>query len=86
VEMQPAEDFRPRVQREEMRTFTDTGLSQKLSDKNICIKLVVVMSAVDWWKTQCRAALAVVLRWHVQWIYVQRFGKDGELHTMATVT
>jgi len=43
--------------------------------------LVVVMSAVDWWKTQRHEALAVFSRRHVQWICVERFGKTGGLDT-----
>ena len=44
--------------------------------------LVVVMSAVDWWKTQRHEALAVFSRRHVQWIGVERFGKNGGLDTL----
>jgi len=44
--------------------------------------LVVVMSAVDWWKTQRHEALAVFSRRHVQWICVERFGKNGGLDTL----
>jgi len=35
-------------------------LSQQLSDKNTSLNLVVVMSAVDWWKTQRHEALGCI--------------------------
>jgi hypothetical protein len=70
------------VSEQEKRGFSQTQeLSQQLSDKNTSLNLVVVMSAVDWWKTQRHEALAVFSRRHVQWICVERFGKTGGLDT-----
>jgi hypothetical protein len=58
-----------------MWIFTDIGLSQKLSKKIRLIKLVVVMSAVDWWKCSRAIALLEYTCSNVAWIFLRSGGK-----------
>jgi hypothetical protein len=58
-----------------MWIFTNIGLSQKLSKKIRLIKLVVVMSAVDWWKCSRAIALLEYTRSNVAWIFLRSCGK-----------
>jgi hypothetical protein len=59
--------------------------SQKLSDKNIGIKLVVVMSAVDWWKTSSSHDLSCYFMIRVAWISVRGCGKREQQARMGQV-
>jgi hypothetical protein len=74
--MQRSEDFVQRVCGLENLGFSQTQrLSQMLSGKNEYIKLVVVMSAVDSWKSSSSRHLACSFMIRVAWISVRNCGK-----------
>src|SRR5260221_5075903 len=76
VEMQRSEDFRRREHAGKGLRFSQTQrFSQKQSDKNRTIKLVVVMSAVDWWKCTRMHGLACDFAIGVSRISVRSCGK-----------
>src|SRR5579863_2312097 len=76
--MQRSEDFWHRESAwKELRFSQTQRLSQKQSDKNRAIKLVVVMSAVDWWKCTRMRGLACDFARRVAWISARICGKKG---------
>jgi hypothetical protein len=59
----------------EIRIFTDTRAFTKAIKKIELIKLVVVMSAVDWWKSSQTLALLEDCSHGVAWISMRVCGK-----------
>jgi hypothetical protein len=75
--MQRSEDFRRCACSSKKQGFSQAQeLSQKQSDKNTAIKLVVVMSAVDWWKSSRTRTRLDDSSTGVTWISGRNCGKS----------